>query len=377
MTLAELKATRAGVWGSMQDTVKRAQADGRAPTSDERAAYDKGETKLAELDAQIDLVQRDSDVAARIHDAGQGVDSRRTHGLQIADLSESRVADIGQYFRSLVTGESRAQSEGVSSEGGFAVPTPMASDIIDLARNVMVARQAGVRVLTLESQTHRLPKLESDATPTWRAEHALIGEDEITIGSTVFRARTAAVIVRASRELMEDSAMFGDILLTSLQASAAQELDRVVFAGSGVGEEPAGILNTAGVTVVDHLAAGLNYDVLADEVAAVRGANYSPTAQVISTDNQRAIGGLKGTDGHYITPPAYLDVPRLATNQAGDSVFTGDFSNVILGLRGTVSILPLKERYAEFGDVGFVLWFRGDVAVVRPQAVRVLTNVGG
>ncbi len=388
--IKQLKNTRAGTWGRMRQIVEDAKRDGRAPDEAERKMYDELEAKVNELDAQIDLLERDAKVAAQLA-AVQGMEPRASfgqeerEGVALIDVPTERAIEAGRYFRNLIEG--RAQSEGVLADGGFLVPRALGSYVIDLARNAMVTRQAGVQVLKLDTNDTRLPKLEKDAQPVWRAENALIPEDGITIGSNVFAPKSAAVLVKASWELMEDSAMFGQVLYSSLQQSGALELDRVVLRGSGTGSEPQGILNTAGVVKTGIAGVKLTYDHLLDEQAALQGVNYTPTGVIYAPRSERQLSGIKGTDNHYVAPPPALVAPRFPTAQVptnlvsgtrttDSEVYTGDFTNVIFGLRTDIKVIPLRERFAENGQVGFILWMRGDVQVVRPAAVRVLTEVG-
>lgn len=381
MDLKTLTDKRNGTWGAMKQLVDTAKAEHRGMTSDERATYDRLDGELTQLDDQV----REAELVGKINGA-QGIRSEDSHeGVRLIDVPRERAVEAGNFFSNLI--QSRAQSEGVLADGGFLVPRTLAGYVIDLARNAMVTRRAGVQVIKLDTNDTRLPKLEKDAQPVWRAENAPIPEDGITIGSNTFAPKSAAVLVKASWELMEDSAMFGQVLYSSLQQSGALELDRVVLRGSGVGEVPRGILNTAGVVKTPIAGAKLTYDHLLDEQAALQGVNYTPTGVIYAPRSERQLSGIKGTDNHYVAPPPALVAPRFPTAQvptdlAGGTrttdseVYTGDFTNVILGLRTDIKVIPLRERFADNGQIGFILWVRADVAVVRPASVRVLTEVG-
>lgn len=49
-------------------------------------------------------------------------------------------------------------------------------------------------------------------------------------------------------------------------------------------------------------------------------------------------------------------------------VFAGDWSQLLIGQRLPVTIQTLGERYAGFGQVGFVAHWRGDVQLAQPAA---------
>jgi HK97 family phage major capsid protein len=63
---------------------------------------------------------------------------------------------------------------------------------------------------------------------------------------------------------------------------------------------------------------------------------------------------------------------NLTTGTSNDTsdVFTGDFSQLYVGVRTALTITVLRERYmVDEGSFGLVGWYRGDVAVARPKAV--------
>jgi HK97 family phage major capsid protein len=47
---------------------------------------------------------------------------------------------------------------------------------------------------------------------------------------------------------------------------------------------------------------------------------------------------------------------------------------VWVGMRTAFTLTPLQERFADLGQVGFIVWARADVQVVQPSAAVVLTG---
>jgi HK97 family phage major capsid protein len=80
-------------------------------------------------------------------------------------------------------------------------------------------------------------------------------------------------------------------------------------------------------------------------------------------------------------------VRRLTTSQVGvgfttgtsndtSDVITGDFGQLLLGVRTALTVTVLQERYmVESGSIGLVGWYRGDVAVARAKAFDVIRGV--
>jgi HK97 family phage major capsid protein len=127
------------------------------------------------------------------------------------------------------------------------------------------------------------------------------------------------------------------------------------------------------------------WDVLVDFVGRVRDAKETFTAQVMADRTARSLGKQKDSQGTYLSAPQYLDGVRLlttsqvptnlATGTSNDTsdVFTGDFSQLYVGVRTALTITVLRERFmVEEGPFGLVGWYRGDVAVARPKALDIV-----
>ncbi len=108
----------------------------------------------------------------------------------------------------------------------------------------------------------------------------------------------------------------------------------------------------------------------------------------MSPRTSRTINGLSATDGQPLAmPPALAAVPRSVTTAVPNNmvqgtsgattsgVILGDFGEVFVGMRTEMRVSVLDQRYAELGQVGFVLWLRADVAVPRPAAMARITGI--
>jgi HK97 family phage major capsid protein len=84
----------------------------------------------------------------------------------------------GRFVKAAVTGnwreaeaEKRAMSGAVDSLGGYLVPSRLAADIIDLARNQAVVLQAGGVTAPMLSNSLVIAKLTNDVTAGWKVEN--------------------------------------------------------------------------------------------------------------------------------------------------------------------------------------------------------------
>ncbi len=410
------RAERDTHWATMTRIADAAA--GRSFTSSQKADYDDAERSLNDATALAAKV--DDEIAMRSIREQAGVGNlsgeRGQAGPKDGEpgtpLGERRMSDyvaarglvregqadlsFGKYVRGMVTGdwrgadaERRALVEGTASAGGHLVPTPLSARIIDRARNATRVLQAGAQIVPMESSTLKLARVVGDPTAAWHSELATISASDMTFDAVNLTARALASRVLISRELMEDADNVDDEVEKAFAAQFALTFDLAALYGSGVVPEPRGIKNVAAVTKTSLGANGgsPNYDALIDSVYRVRGANHEPNAAIYAPRTGQAFAKAKDSTGQYLTPPAALDgIARLETVQiptnltAGSAttasdIFTGQWSELLIGVRTQLEITVLRERSADVGAYELMAWARMDVAVARPAAFDVVTGV--
>lgn len=338
-----------------------------------------------------DILTRDQSVADWMVSRGKSRDPR---GLS-----------FDRWLRGMVTGqwqqadreldaerELRALSEGTLTAGGHLVPTPLAANVIDLARNQMRVMQAGAVTVPMSSQTLKVPRLTSEGTPAWHTENAAITDADMVFDSVTFTARTLTRLIKLSVELFEDSdPSAGNVVAESFAKQIALELDRVALRGSGTAPEPRGVLNQSGITTTAHGANGTaitNYDWFLDAAGTVRANNFEPGAHIVAPRTQTSLSKLKeATTNAYMAPPAAL-LPILPTSQVpinltvgtstdASEVYTAQWDQLMIGIRTQLRIEFLRERFIDSGQYGFLAWMRADVQLAHPAAFVVDTGVRG
>ena len=296
----------------------------------------------------------------------------------------------GAYLRAMVVGaksdaEKRALSEGTDSAGGFTVPDILSAQVIDLMRAQSTVIRAGAVTVPLESDTQHIAKVASDPIPAWRNEAAAVTEADPTFSRVTFTPRSLAVLVKVSRELLEDSLNMETLLPQLMTSAMAVELDRVALFGSGTAPEPQGVVNFSGVQEVAHDAALASYSPLISARTLVKSANFDGvSAYVLNPRDEGTLAGLTATDGQPLNiPPAIAEVPMLTSTSvptdegAGteSSIITGKFDNLMIGLRHGVTIQILKERFQDTGQYGFIAFMRADIAATHENAFCKITGI--
>jgi HK97 family phage major capsid protein len=310
---------------------------------------------------------------------------QRNQGAEYAGLSE------GAYLRAMVLGpktdlERRALAEGTDSAGGYSVPDRLSAMMIDRLRPASVVFRAGAQLVPLTSDTNYVAKVVTDPSPAWRNENASAAESDPTFGRVTLTPRSLMVIVRVSRELLEDSLNMETVLPQVIASAMASEVDRVALLGTGSAPEPRGIVNFSGLTS-NSFAGGqiTNYSPLIMARTALRTANSDVTAYIMHPrDEGRFAELLDGNGQSSLVPPAIRDVPMLVTSKLPTNggvgtnesqIFAGDWSRLMIGVRSQLQIEVLRERYADVHQYGFVAHLRADVAAEHEAAFTVLGGI--
>jgi HK97 family phage major capsid protein len=411
--LDDLRAKRTQAREAADAVLARAATEARDLTPDELADY---QARIVEQREADDAIEAEHDrelaelrAAATRRPAGptlprepvltreQSVEAWCQQRGLFEPPAEGERLSFDRYLRGIVTGNwdgaehERALSEGTLTAGGHLVPTPLSSRVIDLARNATRVFQAGAITVPMTAQTLKLARLTGEGTPAWKAENAAITAADMTFDAVTFTARTLVRLVTLSVELFEDADPSSeDLIARSFAAQVALELDRVALRGSGTAPEPRGVLNTSGITTTTHGANGAaiaNYDFWLDAKGVVMGNNFEPNAHIQAPRSSVSLSKLKeATTNAYLAPPANM-LPMLATKQVpinltvGTStdcseVYTGDWSQLMVGIRTDFQLLFLRERFvADNLQYAFLAYLRADVQLAQPSAFVVDTGV--
>ena len=299
----------------------------------------------------------------------------------------------GRYLRAMVVGaktetERRALAEGTDSAGGFTVPAVVSAELIDALRAASVAVQAGARTVPLTSATNSIAAIASDPTPAWRSENAAVAESDPTFRAVTFTPRSLAVLVKVSRELIEDSLNLETELPRLLSAALATELDRVALLGSGTAPEPEGIANVTGIGTSALSADLTTYAPFLTARTAILTANAGPaTAVILHPRDEGTMAGLTDTTGQPLMAPDVLrQIPWLTTTAIPvdggtgsdeSTIFVGNFAHLMIGLRTSLRVELLRETFAGNLQYGFLAHMRADVAVAHAGAFYTVTAVTG
>ena len=308
--------------------------------------------------------------------------------------------DLGRFLKGITTGnwnggerERRTMAVGTDSLGGYLLPSPMSSRIIDLARNQSVLVRAGALTLPMETSTLKLAKITQDATGYWRAENAAITESDMGFGALNLSCKVLAALCRVSIELIEDTPNVGQLIESSIGSALALELDRVGLFGIGAGSEPLGLFGTSGIETEDmgtngaHLA---SYDKFSNAVTTLLGNNAEPTTAIFAPRTAGVLDLLKDGEARpLVPPPSFQKLTKLVSNQVpinqthgtaenASCALVGDFSNMVIGMRQQVILEA--SRFADantFSKMQVLIrgYLRADIGIMRADHFNIITGI--
>lgn len=372
----------------------------RNPTEEEVRAMHHAGTLIAGLNSMIDGLENMQDEKSRSRHSvmRNSADYRKHYGRNGAGDEDGPIG-IDDFFRGVAnlptTSTVRnALSVGTTTAGGFAVPSILMPMILDALAPSSALIQAGMGIVDVSDMGGKdftTAAINAIPTAAWRAENGAVSESDPTFRGVVATPRSLAFFFKVSRELLADAPGIQQALLTAIGQAFAKALDRTGLRGSGVAPEPLGLLGTAGVHSVTNGANGAvlgGYTNLFAAVEKILQADAPmPTAAIMSPRSLIKMGALVDSTGQPLARPGLLEglaplntsqVPNnltVGTSNDCSEIYVGDFTQMSMLLRESVSVQLLTERFAEVGQIGFLCHVRADFAVNYPAAFAVVTGV--
>lgn len=312
------------------------------------------------------------------------------------DMGEMSAEERNILRSGLVAQETRAQTVGTTTAGGFVVPTELADMIVTSMKawGPMYDTDICTVFNTASGNPIKVPTVDDTAVAA--VEHTEgsgltdTGAKDVTIGQKSLDAYAFDTqFVRWSMELEADSMFSVETLLASL---LGERLGRIansqLTTGSG-SSAPNGVVTASSLGKTAASATAITADEIIDLLHSVDPAyRLSPKARFMFNDSTlSAIRKLKDSDGTYIWQmgditkgaPGTLLGYRYEINQAMDSIATGkkvmlfgDFGKYFVRRVGAPAIGVLRERF--WPDLGIAGLIRFDGELGDTAAVKHLIN---
>lgn len=377
-------------------------AQGRDLSDEEAERYEALEKDLAVARRSQELRQR------------QTAYTTPSKALQTAAVTTDQEAEARAFDHYLRTGvarydgiELRAQTEGVSTQGGYLVPDTFRQKLVEkllayggLASNVESFNTSDGRPVewpTLDDTANTGEIVQEGATFSSGAD-LVFGIS--TLGAYKYMSGGASNLpLKVSFELLQDSAFNVQDLLTRVfgtRIGRIQSTHWVTGTGSG---QPQGLLtpktgyaaiaSTSVPTYAELLAtihaldpayrANAKWLMNDNSLSKIQGIVDGAQRPLIwaSTDDLASPGGESMPGSSMLGYPIVIDqaMPSIAASGSTKWLAFGDFTQAYVIRRvKDVTLVVLNELYAATGQVGFMAWARADGCVQDPNAYVVLTS---
>jgi HK97 family phage major capsid protein len=402
---------RASAWEQMKGYNDEAEKNGW--TADLEASYDAAEKHYDELDTKVERAQRhaDRETANRQVDRSGVVppsdevvdtdEAAQVYAEAFELFVRNGMADLDREHRAALRAGAvdpkdirAAQGVGTGSAGGYLVPEDFRAKIVERQKAYGAVQQVAEVINTSTGAT--LPWPTNDDTGNvgaLLAENTQATEQDLTLGTAQLGAyKYTSKIVRVSLEFMQDVDWVN--VEAFIQRKFAERLGRIhnqhFTTGTGTAQ-PQGIVTgaTSGVTAAG--AAAITSDELIDLQHSVDPAYRNERSKFMLSDTAlKLIRKLKasGTGEYLFQTSTSADMPNLiagspyVVNQdmavpatGVKSVLYGDFeAGYVIRLVKAFDLIRLNERYADYGQVGFIGFDRADGLVQDANAYKALTQ---
>jgi HK97 family phage major capsid protein len=402
MSLQQLREQRGKIAAALQEIVNKPDYD---PATD-GPAYDNG---IDELNALDERIKRIHDLNAKLADD--------TASQNVADAAARLGRDKGdkglEVYSKWLKGGDRALNEEdwatirntmsttTGSEGGFTVPTDIASSVIDALKAFGGVRAVADVLVTASGNPMSYPTSDGTAEEgELIAENASATDADVVFGTVALNVfKFSSKVVTVPIELLQDSAVDIEAFVNGRIVTRLGRITNKLFTtGTGTGQ-PNGMVTaaTVGVTAANGTSqvTTITYDSLIDLQHSVDPAyRENGGAGFMMNDlSVRQVRKIKDGQSRPIFVPGYEQsipggVPdmllgsRLIVNQhmanmaaSARSILFGDFKGYKVRDALDVSMFRFTDSaYTKKGQVGFMAWMRCGGNLADVGAVRAFVN---
>lgn len=392
MTAKELREKRANLINQAGELLKRADGESRNLTAEENTQWEKLHAEADQLKVQFERMERQADLEGEL----------RTSAGRISTAQDSSAKPTTEQYREAFGNWMRFGMNGVSSEhrsmlaanrgnleeraamtvpdsaGGYLVADELVKKIETAMLPYSGIRNTRATIIRTNGGNDLIMPTCNDTSNSGAilAEADAAGELDFVFGSKTLHAYTyTSKIIRASIEFLRDTAISG------IEEWIAKQLGERIGRATGAhfitgdaNSKPEGLAHasTLGVTAADDV--DISYTELVDLQHSVNPAYRQVGEWLLADAALKGIKKLKDGEGRPLWVPGVavrepdtilghryavdMNIPAPATKTI--PVYFGDFSKFHIRDVAGMTLLRLTERYAEYLQVGFLMFSRHD-----------------
>lgn len=426
-TTRELQEQRAKLVSDMRSLVAHADAASRDMTPEEDVKWNEMDADADRLKASIAKRTKMETEERSIENPGQSVGNpdtaiRLTSEMRAKKENEAFTAWIRYGNEGLTTeqkmvmaqkrnfvstsdvpAEFRQQGVGSGSIGGYTVPQGFSEELQKYLKLFGGVRQVARAFPTPSGQDIPWPSVDDTSNKgSLLAENSAAQELDVAFSSVTLKAfKFTSGVVLVSMELLQDSFFDINAMLRDLLGDRIGRITNDYFTtGTGSGQ-PQGVVTAAGLgkTGASGQTSTIIYEDLVDMSHSIDPL-YRPNASYMFSDNTlKYLKKIKDSQGRplwqmyseagfgtNVAQDRILGYPYQINQSMADlgtngspvvgnkSVLFGDFTRFIVRDVLDLQLLRLTERYAEYGQVGFLAFARSDSRTINTAAIKYYQN---
>jgi len=282
---------------------------------------------------------------------------------------------------------------GGTSGGGAALvdDTLLYTSLVELLRNKMQVRAAGAQVLSGLTGNIKIPRQTGASTFYWVGRNGAVAASTPNTDQIPMSPHTGGAGVDIGRDLLKQSSIDIDsFVMLDIATVCALGIDAAGLIGTGADDQPTGIAHTDGVNPITF-GGEPTWAKLVEMESAISAANadVSTMAYLFNALTRGALktipkvagypvflweNGAEPVNGYraLITNQLPSDLGHDTDRSAG--VF-GDFSQLIIGMWGTMDILVDPNTLSRSGCVRVTALQDVDIAVRHPEAFSYASDI--
>lgn len=426
LTAKELREARGKKIAEMRAMVAKAKAEKREFTAEEETQYDALKVEVDEFQPKITRAEQIEQMEARAAvennkpAKGQGTPGpsggekrekeeikkrysitkaiyrssqnlplegieKEMHEEALTEARARKVTITGIGVPSMLVEERADLIAGQDAQGGATIATDT-TGFLPILRPRLKVQEMGATVLSGLIGNIRIPKQDGASTAAWGDETHEIVNSDATFTSLGLSPKRLGAASKFSKQILTQSTISIDRFVTSdIEKAIRISVDLAAINGSGIGNEPLGILNTPGINAV---VSGGTVDF--EKIVALETAIAAENADIgamhyLTTPGMR--GKLKTTkidagSGQFVWNNNQLNgYSAHATTQmpknlggAGHGVLFGDFSQLIMANWAGMDLVVNPYTYSKQAMVEVVANTWWDMVVRYAQAFAAITD---
>lgn len=361
MNIKQLKSKRAAATKLMSELVNGTRSDAGL-TAEDQTKFNSAKEEVRAIDTQIENLEE-------------------LRALTEVAAVEVKTEDDATEFRHfLQTGETRSQTVGTNSQGGFTAGASVQNRLIEAVKSFggMVENSQGITTATgTEISYPTMSDVENEAVIKSETDARRTGPDLVFDSISLNAFVLDSGIIKISNELVQDSSInIEQVVINALSKRIGRKLNKLFSIGNGT-TEPAGITTQTTLGKTAASATIILADELLDLQFSVDEAYQSNAKYSMNKNTLLAVRKLKDGQGNYLVKGNMIfDKPIQVNNDLPDlgagkkAILYGDLNAYLVRTVQGINIFKFAELYQETNEIGFKASGRFDGTLLDPAAVK-------